>query len=100
MAQFEYNNSPVGDDSSLLLRFVSNFHFLLFLLTNDYVVFTDDEIEELAQGVITKDQVKIGSWARKSANWQKLYDLIKKERPRMNSVDSSTSAVPLIGTEL
>jgi len=54
----------------------SNFHFLLFLYTNNFVPFSKEEIENLAQIVVKKDENEAKKWAKESSNFATLIMLI------------------------
>uniref|UniRef100_A0A0N5AGC4 Nuclear protein localization protein 4-like protein n=1 Tax=Syphacia muris TaxID=451379 RepID=A0A0N5AGC4_9BILA len=59
------------------LELASNFHFLLFLMTNDIVHFSEDEIKALCVAVKEHDRVKAVDWADSTTNWSTLTALIQ-----------------------
>lgn len=59
------------------LELISNFHFLLFLVTNDIVRFTNDEIKQLCELVVRKDRVEAADWAEQNPSWQTFKEVIR-----------------------
>ncbi|PAV84699.1 hypothetical protein WR25_02252 isoform B [Diploscapter pachys] len=57
------------------LEQATNFHFLLYLLTNEFVKFTDDEIKSLCRAVASQDRSAAMDWANENVNWQQLVAL-------------------------
>ncbi|KAE9415255.1 hypothetical protein Angca_005127, partial [Angiostrongylus cantonensis] len=57
------------------LEQATNFHFLLYLITNHLVQFSEAEIQRLCLAVSTQDRQAAIEWARETANWQQLVAL-------------------------
>ncbi|VDN52617.1 unnamed protein product [Dracunculus medinensis] len=55
--------------SEQFLELVTNFHFLFFLVTNNIVKFSKDELKELCQIIQEQDRAKASEWALNNANW-------------------------------
>lgn len=58
------------------LEIASNFHFLLFLMNNDFVKFAPNEVEQLAKAVKDKNNEAANEWAENNANWATLMELV------------------------
>uniref|UniRef100_A0A915LYZ9 Uncharacterized protein n=1 Tax=Meloidogyne javanica TaxID=6303 RepID=A0A915LYZ9_MELJA len=58
------------------LEMASNFHFLLFLYTNNFVPFSKEEIKNLAQIVVKKDENEAKKWLQEITNFATLIMLI------------------------
>ncbi|VDM58737.1 unnamed protein product [Angiostrongylus costaricensis] len=65
-AQFTQNQS---------LEQATNFHFLLYLITNHLVQFSETEIQRLCFAVSTQDRQAAIEWTLETANWQQLVAL-------------------------
>ena len=57
----------------------TNFHFLLYLLTNDVVPFNAEEVEELSKMVVARDATGASDWRKSNANWATLVQLLGEE---------------------
>ncbi|MFH4973567.1 hypothetical protein AB6A40_000276 [Gnathostoma spinigerum] len=54
------------------LELATNFHFLLFLMTNEIVKFTREDVKSLCECVRTQDRGKAMDWADSNTNWATL----------------------------
>ncbi|KAI6208200.1 NPL4 domain containing protein [Aphelenchoides besseyi] len=59
------------------LECASNFHFLLYLLTNDVLKFSDNEVAALCKILSEHDRAAAMEWAEKSENWATFMELLK-----------------------
>lgn len=64
---------------STLLDMVSDFHFLLYLVKNDTVHFSVEEIAGLCEAVKNKDQDGVRQWTQNSAQWQTFIHLMTSD---------------------
>ncbi|KAI6243005.1 hypothetical protein M3Y99_00211400 [Aphelenchoides fujianensis] len=55
----------------------ANFHFLLYLLTNDVLKFPDEEVEALCKTLTAHDRPAAIEWAEKNGNWATFMELLK-----------------------
>ncbi|KAI1730031.1 NPL4 family domain-containing protein [Ditylenchus destructor] len=62
--------------SGHFLEIASNFHFLLFLMNNDFVKFAPNEVEQLAKAVKEKNNEAANEWAENNTNWATLMELV------------------------
>uniref|UniRef100_A0A1I8B5E3 MPN domain-containing protein n=1 Tax=Meloidogyne hapla TaxID=6305 RepID=A0A1I8B5E3_MELHA len=90
----KYFNSFKLPDQFLVMA--SDFHFLLFLLTNNFVEFPKEEIKELAQIVSKKEDKEAKKWATENTSLATLCMLIGeigRQSPRVTStkITSTTS---------
>ncbi|CAI4232244.1 unnamed protein product [Auanema sp. JU1783] len=60
------------------LEQASNFHFLMYLLTNNIVKFTDEEIQGLCKAVVSRDRGAAMDWAKHCINWQQFQALLSE----------------------
>uniref|UniRef100_A0A1I7Z111 RanBP2-type domain-containing protein n=1 Tax=Steinernema glaseri TaxID=37863 RepID=A0A1I7Z111_9BILA len=67
------------------LTMATNFHFLLFLKTNNIVPFQKEEIRSLCEHIKAQDQEAANEWRKNTANWTTLVGLL-------DSVEMDTSA--------
>nr|CAD2186585.1 unnamed protein product [Meloidogyne enterolobii] len=77
------------------LEMASNFHFLLFLYTNNFVPFSKEEIKNLAQIVVKKDENEAKKWLQESTNFATLIMLIGeigREIPRTKIKTTTTTS--------
>lgn len=51
------------------LNMASNFHFLLFLYTNHFVEFHEEDLKKLANAVQKKDAEAAKQWAEQNPTW-------------------------------
>uniref|UniRef100_A0A915ERH2 MPN domain-containing protein n=1 Tax=Ditylenchus dipsaci TaxID=166011 RepID=A0A915ERH2_9BILA len=104
------NRSLIGEDQSLtnmakyiasfqpeqFLEMAANFHFLLFLLTNDHVKLSSEEVDVLAKCVIAKDSDGANIWDKSNENWGTLKELAAADlamggSKRSNAAGSSSA---------
>lgn len=79
-------------DANQFLEFASNFHFLLFLLTNSFVKFSEEEVGQLAAFVLKRDVNGAREWAENSENWATLVELFKSvDLTETNIAETSTT---------
>ncbi|MCP9261566.1 Nuclear protein localization protein 4 [Dirofilaria immitis] len=57
------------------IELATNFHFLLFLLSNDIVKFSKEEVKSLCDIIQQQDRGKAMDWASSSTNWATLSTL-------------------------
>uniref|UniRef100_A0A0R3RTM0 NPL4 domain-containing protein n=1 Tax=Elaeophora elaphi TaxID=1147741 RepID=A0A0R3RTM0_9BILA len=57
------------------IELATNFHFLLFLLNNDIVKFSKEEVKSLCDIVQQQDRAKAMEWASNNINWATLSTL-------------------------
>jgi hypothetical protein len=62
------------------LELASNFHFLLYLLTNDVLKFEEGEIQNLCQIVVNRDRTAAIEWAENNDNWSTFMMLVNANR--------------------
>jgi nuclear protein localization family protein 4 len=62
------------------LELASNFHLLLYLLTNDVLKFEAKEIRELCQIVKNRDRSAAVEWSENNGNWGTFLILINANR--------------------
>jgi len=78
---FEAVGNYVMDFSNnQFLELASNFHFLLYLLTNDVLKFNPTEIRELCKVVANRDRVGAINWSENNENWGTFMILIQSSR--------------------
>uniref|UniRef100_A0AC35TYX7 MPN domain-containing protein n=1 Tax=Rhabditophanes sp. KR3021 TaxID=114890 RepID=A0AC35TYX7_9BILA len=76
-----------------LVEMTSNFHFLLWLLTNKIVTFTPEEIEPLVSALTKMDGTSILKWYKSNSNWNTLIGLcqVHEAHPEQPSTPLKTS---------
>ncbi|KAK6037998.1 nuclear protein localization protein, partial [Cooperia oncophora] len=57
------------------LEEATNFHFLLYLMTNNLVQFSEIEMQVICTAVCNQDREAAIEWARETVNWQQLVAL-------------------------
>ncbi|KJH47302.1 nuclear protein localization protein 4 domain protein [Dictyocaulus viviparus] len=72
------------------LEHATNFHFLLYLMTNHLVQFSDIEIQRLCTAVSTQDREGASEWARETVNWQQLVALCHEQGHSHSSTTATT----------
>ncbi|KRX21188.1 Eukaryotic initiation factor 4A-III [Trichinella nelsoni] len=65
-------------EESEFLKMISNFHFLVYLLTNTEVTFELDDLAELLDAVAKQDSDLAKQWAENSIKWNEFKNLIGK----------------------
>ncbi|KRZ58880.1 Eukaryotic initiation factor 4A-III [Trichinella nativa] len=65
-------------EESEFLKMISNFHFLVYLLTNTEVTFELDDLAELLDAVARQDSDLAKQWAENSIKWNEFKNLIGK----------------------
>uniref|UniRef100_A0A914W5A8 MPN domain-containing protein n=1 Tax=Plectus sambesii TaxID=2011161 RepID=A0A914W5A8_9BILA len=73
------------------LEFASDFHVLLYLLTNDTVQFTIEALKPLCEAVKARDRGAAMDWARTNESWQTLEHLFESQVP------ASSSSASMVG---
>ncbi|CAJ0587181.1 unnamed protein product, partial [Mesorhabditis spiculigera] len=68
----EYQEGAMEKD---MMDAVTNFHFLLFLMTNDLVKFSDDEVRSLCESIRQQNAHKVIDWGANTENWNTLVAL-------------------------
>ncbi|KRY49327.1 Eukaryotic initiation factor 4A-III [Trichinella britovi] len=63
-------------EESEFLKMISNFHFLVYLLTNTEVTFELDDLAELLDAVAKQDSDLAKQWAENSIKWNEFKNLI------------------------
>ncbi|KRX75597.1 Eukaryotic initiation factor 4A-III [Trichinella sp. T6] len=66
-------------EESEFLKMISNFHFLVYLLTNTEVTFELDDLAELLDAVARQDSDLAKQWAENSIKWNEFKNLIGNE---------------------
>ncbi|RCN27859.1 NPL4 family protein [Ancylostoma caninum] len=72
------------------LEQATNFHFLLYLMTNHLVQFSEVEMQKLCFSVSTQDREMAIEWARETLNWQQLVALCHEQGHSHASAAAST----------
>ncbi|EYC14583.1 hypothetical protein Y032_0040g293 [Ancylostoma ceylanicum] len=72
------------------LEQATNFHFLLYLMTNHLVQFSEVEMQKLCFAVSTQDREIAIEWARETLNWQQLVALCHEQGHSHASAAAST----------
>jgi nuclear protein localization family protein 4 len=75
--------------SNQFLELASNFHFLLFLLTNDLLKFPKEEIRELCKHIVERDRPKAAEWAEANPNWGTFKELLKAHHENGEATSAS-----------
>uniref|UniRef100_F1L0V5 Nuclear protein localization protein 4 n=1 Tax=Ascaris suum TaxID=6253 RepID=F1L0V5_ASCSU len=70
------------------LELATNFHFLLFLLTNNIVKFTKEEVKSLCEAIRERDRGKAMDWAAANANWATFSALCQHSQQEAASTES------------
>lgn len=73
------------------LELASNFHFLLFLLTNTHVQFPKEDVRALCKIVTERDRAKAVDWAQANPTWGTLRELLRNQADDA-AVGADTSA--------
>ncbi|KAK6008886.1 nuclear protein localization protein [Ostertagia ostertagi] len=72
------------------LEQATNFHFLLYLMTNNLVQMSEVEMQVLCTAVCTQDREAAIEWARETVNWQQLVALCHEQGRSNESAVTST----------
>ncbi|WKX95112.1 hypothetical protein Q1695_011961 [Nippostrongylus brasiliensis] len=73
------------------LEQATNFHFLLYLLTNHLVQFSESEMKALCLAVVSQDRNAATRWAEETVNWQQLVALCHEQGSSHQESIASTS---------
>lgn len=65
--------------SNQALEMASNFHFLLYLLTNDVMKFGEAEVKELCGFVREHDREGAATWLEENPSWATFVELLKAQ---------------------
>jgi nuclear protein localization family protein 4 len=77
--------------SNQFIDLASNFHFLVYLLTNDMLKFPKEEIFELVKHITARDRVKAAEWAESNDTW-KIFIQMLQEQAHHGGPSSAPSA--------
>lgn len=64
------------------MNMVSDFHFLLYLLNNETLKFTLDEITDLCLAIRSKDQAQFDKWIHANEKWETFLQLMTGDHDR------------------
>ncbi|CAD5212060.1 unnamed protein product [Bursaphelenchus okinawaensis] len=78
--------------SNQFLELISNFHFLLYLLTNNLLKFTEEEVKELCKFVIEHNREGAAEWAEKNQNWATFLELMKSQEGQSANFAAASQA--------
>ncbi|CAJ0932099.1 unnamed protein product, partial [Mesorhabditis belari] len=74
------------------LEQATNFHFLLYLATNDMVKFTDEELQQLCDSVRYVAREQAMDWARENEKWHTLVALSHQQQAQGGPAIPTTSS--------
>lgn len=70
-------NYVLDFSSNQSLELFSNFHFLLYLLTNDLLKFSEEAVQQLCKFVSEHDREGAAEWAEKNGDWATFMEIMK-----------------------